>query len=287
MKSLRTYISAMLNSLYSRGFYFSIFRDTQISAIKYILFLCLLVSIPLSLQVKYLLNLTVSDKVGFFGSTDTDEIAEEVNFLNNQMPQITYEKNSFFSSSDKPEFIKSRSDNVLAVVDTSRQFNNYEMLDNAAILKDNEFILISGGKLSGSIPAGEAFSSFQNYFYSNHEDIQQFDTKKFFRDLLSIVKTPVLVIYVFCFLWLGIKYFFSIIFYSFISGIFMGVMLKNFQFDFKLCMRIAAFTITPVAILEVISFMIGGGLFAYANLVYFVTHVLYIYFAVESFRARL
>lgn len=284
MTQLKFYFSALVKSFYSRDFYFNLIWRNNFYGFKYIFLLALLLAIPVSFQVKQMLSSMMVNEAGLFHAVSGSEINKEIDNISAQLPNITFEDNRFISDSTAPSYIKGGDGSLVAVIDTERKLTNLSNFNNLVLLRENEMILIMDGRVSGSVPAADLYQSFRNYFTVNDEGKPQFNIKAFFRDFYSIVTTPYPVIFVFCIIWFAIKYFFKALLYSFISGLFLGLMLKNYQFDFKLCLRIAIFTATPVALLEFVTYMIGYNIFNYGNLVYFLTHMIYIYFAVESYK---
>lgn len=279
------YISALYLSLFSREFYRDLIGNKKIYGLRYILLLALILGFPVSLQIKYMMNDLVGKDVGVFHKITEDEIENEVKYISSQMPDIIFEKNNFKSGGSEPSYIYSGNKDLVAVIDTERKLKEIPQ-ENLLMLKDNELEFIAGGVLSAVVSAVDIYQSFSNYFELNIEGKPELNEQRLLKDIYLVITTPFPVIYIFCFLWLTFKYFFKIIIYSFISGMIFSLMLKTESFDFKLCIRTAVFTATPVAVLEFLSFSLGQNFFVHVNLVYFITHIIYIYFAVESYKRK-
>ncbi len=284
MTELKFYIHSLAKSLHSRIFYSELIRRNNIYGLKYTLFIALILSIPASLQVRYLLNSLVTSEAGMFHQISGNNIEKEIEYISAQVPKLIFERGKFKTNNLEPTYIRSKNGEPIAVIDTERNLEDLSTLGNIVLLRDTDMLILAGGKTSGIINAADIYQSFQNYFLINSEKVLQFNSDDFFRDFYAIITISYPAIFIFCFIWLGLRYFFKAILYSFIVGIFFSLMLKIYRFDFKQCVRISAFTSTPVALLEFISFTSGQNIFAYPNLVYFTTHLIYIYFAVESFR---
>ncbi len=284
MTSLKFYISAIFQSLFSREFYYDLISNKNIFGFRYVFLIALILAVPVSMQVKYLLNTLVVKEAGAFHEVSNDEISREINHISVQLPKLTFEKNNFVSSDAEPSYIYASDKTLIAIIDTDRKVNNIDTLGNVALLRGNELKIIVDGSLSAIVSAGDLYQSFQDYFKVNGEGKPEFITKKFLQDFYAVITIPYPVIFFFCFLWMAFKYFFKAVLYSFIAGMIINLMLKPERFDLKLCIRIAAFTSTAVAVLEFLSFSLGQNIFVFSNLVYFITHILYIYFAVESYK---
>ncbi|MDX1949132.1 MAG: DUF1189 family protein [Rickettsiales bacterium] len=277
------YIEAIYKSLFSRGFYKSLFFSRKISYAKYIFILAIFLAIPCSLQVKNSLNKIISTDANFLTNLSEEDILNKIDFIVSQTPEITYKKNEFHSEGSEPYFIKNSNDELLAVIDTNRQIS--EKLESPIILKDNELIIIDNiNKTKTSLVASDVFNSFQNYFEKSEENESKFKTKNFLYDLISILNINIFAIFFMCLIWFFVKYLISAILYSFLVGILISFLIKNVVFEYRLCLIISAFTLTPIVLLEFLSYSLGVKLFNFSNLVYFVTHIFYIYFAIDSFR---
>ncbi len=278
------YLKSLYKSLYCREFYFNLFFARKVSYFKYLLILAMLVAIPVSLNAKKTLNQIISSELPIFSSINNEIIDKEIEFIKSQSPEIIYKNNQFYSDNFEPTIIKNHSNEILAIIDTERKLTKSDYNNSPVILKDNELIFNDEiNNIQTSLPANEVFNSFEKYFDNKNENEKLFRIDKFYFDFLSIINTPFYVILFFCFIWFLVKFLISTILYSFIVGAMLSILIKNYIFEYKLCLKISAFTLTPIVIFECVTYGAGVKIFNYTNLVYFITHIIYIYFAIESF----
>lgn len=276
MQEIKYYISALYLSLFSRNFYAELIANKNIMGIKYLLLLALIVSTPIALEVKYLFkNIFTSEGVG---------IDESVDHILKQLPEISIKEGKIITSLKDNLTITSRSGDIIAIFDVQNKLtalDNYESI--LVISEDSVRVRMPDDAGTAVLLARDIEEIFRQYNETTEEG-NKFNLIKLFTDVKHILKTPLPLIIILASLWFWLRYIFSAFVYSFMAGIFLSIMCKKNSFDLKLCFRVAAFTLTPVALLEMFSNMMGGGLFSYATLVYFITHILYMYFAVESYR---
>ncbi len=274
MKELKFYISALYLSLFSRGFYVGLIGSSRVLGLRYILLLAVLLAVPVAMEVRYLI-------AGIFpvGS------AESLENIKKQIPPVYYENGEFKIEAAENRNIVAMTGEVLAVLDVERKIDDLSHYNKIVIISPEALRLkFSESSAVAVIMANEIYKSLNQYFKITAGGRSKFDTAQFVDDLDQVSRTPTFLITIFSAMWFFLKYAFSAFGFSFVAGMMMAMLCNRTIFDLRQCFRIAAFTATPVAFLEIISVSLGGGLFSYASLVYFITHMIYIHFAIESYK---
>ena len=111
------------------------------------------------------------------------------------------------------------------------------------------------------------------------------NTQLLLEDLKYIFLTPSLVFLLLASFWFFITYAIKALAFSFFAAFVSSLILKSRIFPFKTFIRISAFALTPIFILEFITYSFGVGLFSSPSVVYFVAQLVYIYYAVDSYKA--
>ncbi len=276
MKELKFYISALYLSLFSRKFYADLIHNRQIFGVRYLLLLSIIVATPIAMEVKYIFS-------NIF-SAEGISIDDNVDYVFKQLPEISVENGKIKTSAKSNLSVVSKSGAVMVVFDTENKIDDLDNYDGVLVVNE-EGIRFKLPNESGVaiLMASDIENAFNQYTESTASG-NKFNLIKMFSDIKQVLKTPFILIVILASLWFFLRYVFSAIIYSFIVGIFFSVVCKRTSFDFKQCFRVAAFAATPVALLEMISNIFGGGLFSYVSLVYFLTHMIYIHFAVDSYR---
>lgn len=271
MTELKFYIRALFLSFFSRRFYADLIANRNIFGIWYLLILSVFVATPLAFEVKFIIN--------HFFFTEGTSIDESVEHISKQMPAIEFHDGKIEVQSKTNQSIYSRSGNLVAVFDVESKIDDLNGYEEILVINENgmRFKFSDGGV--AVLMGVEIENALKQYIVED-----KFNSEKFFTDIRKILKTPLIAILVFSTIWFFIGYLVSAFALSFIVGIFISFVCKNSTFDLKMCYRIAAFTATPVALLEMLSNLVGGALFSHVSLVYFITHLIYIHFAVESYK---
>lgn len=274
MANLAFYFSALILSLYSRRFYAHIVKFPVKPAMKYLLLLSLLVALPLAMEAK-----SMVDRLSRAGQVDVEKDLEHIR---KQLPEIYIKDSKFAFSIENNLAVNSLTGDIVAIFDIEGLITDLSTYPGVAIVNKNDLkILIPETDEVMVIKPEEVRNS---QYFQISDGVRKLNTKEFFVFLKNVMSIPFLMIYLVAILWILARYTISSLAYSFIVGVFLSMMAKENSFDFRQCFRVAAFTLTPVAILEMTSNYLGHPLFSYVTLVYFVTHILYIHFAVESYR---
>jgi hypothetical protein len=276
MAELKYYIEALYQSLFSRRFYFDLTARKSMLGIKYILILAIIVSTPRAFEIKYIIARVFSPVPG-------ESVEQNLNFIEAQIPPIYIRNGKFSIDASKNKEIMSTSGNLIAVFDVEDKINDLNDYNNILVINPETLRFKISDDETMVFMTNELSESLDKYFDEDGKG-KKFNTEKFFFDLAQISKTPLLLIILFTVMGYFAKYLFSALLFSFVAGIFFVSICKRTIFDFRQCYRIAAFTLTPVALLETISNSLGGSIFSYTSLVYFITHLLYIHFALESYK---
>jgi hypothetical protein len=181
--------------------------------------------------------------------------------------------------------IYSKSGNLIAIFDVENKIDDLDKYEKVLIINQHGIrFKFAEDAVVMVLLAGEIEQSFKQYFSDEGKNKSGLDIVRLFEDFRMILEMPYMLIVIFLAMVFFVKNIFSALAYSFVVGIMIVTVCKNGIFEFRQCFRIAAFTATPVVLLDMLSNMLGGGLFSYTSLVYFITHMLYIHFAVESYK---
>jgi hypothetical protein len=278
MNELRYYISALYYSLFSRRFYADLIANKRMLGFRYLLILAVIAATPISFEIKYIIS-----KI-FPPATASEPAEESIDFIKKQVPPLYIENNKLRIEASTNQSIVSRSGSLLAIFDVENKIDDLEQYDKILIVgQDTLRLKLPDNQGTAVIMTNEIFQSLKPYFMESGQG-EKFDTSRFFDDMVRISQTPLPVIIMFSSFWYLAIYMFSALAYSFAAGLLLTIICKKTSFDFRQCFRIAVFTATPVALLEAISNISGEALFSFASLVYFATHILYIHFAIESYK---
>ncbi len=263
-------------SLYSRGFYFDLIQNKRMLGAKYLLLLSLIISVPVSIKVKMIItNFFTEQEV----STD-----DNINYIASQMPDVFVEGNFLKFRGESNYIINSKVGKAVVIVDVEEKISDLKDYEKIAVVDKSGFrYKLADGKGIVVIPSSDIIAGLNQYLIGDGAN-SKLNKEKFFNDLKILAQAPILLIFILSFLWFYTNNLVSALLFSFITGILFALICRNYSFDFKQCFRIAAFTLTPVLYLETISNMLGNSLFSNASLVYFVAHLLYIHFAIESYK---
>ncbi len=276
MAELRYYINALYLSLYSRNFYAQLIGKGTALGVKYLLLLSLLLAVPMSLYAHRAIT-------GFFAS-DSVSTQDNLNRISSQMPALKVEQGRIVMPFTYNHIISGSDGGDAVVFDVENKIDDLEMYDRILVV-NAEGIRIKTAGGTAVFMASELEQILKQYF-TPEKGGNRFNGEKFFSDMGKISATPFLFVLVICVFWYFMQCMVSALIYSFIVGMFISILQRGTKFDFRTCFRVAAFTSTPIALMEMTSIWMGQGIFAYASVVYFVTHMLYIYFAVESYTKR-
>jgi hypothetical protein len=277
MLELKYYINALYLSFFSRKFYAELINNNKLLGARYLLILTFIVALPVSFEVKYIINM-------IFPSSESATSDENLDYIQKQIPEIKIVNGEFNIAAETNIEVTSKSGELVGIFDVENKVDDLTSYNEVIIVnKESVRIKLPNDAGTAVMMSNELAQTLQQYFNDNGKD-KTFDTKRFFEDLKQVSRTPLLFIIIFSVIWFYMKYILATLAYSFVAGLFFTIICKKATFDFRQCFRVAVFTATPVALLEAISNSSGGTLFSHASLVYFVTHMIYIHFAVESYR---
>ncbi len=273
---IRYYLHSIYLSLYSRLFYAGLFHNKRASGVRYLLLLSFMISVPLAFELKVLIN------KAFFNSADAEE---NVQYIVNQLPEIDIKKDKISTPLSQNQSIISKSGNTVAIIDVENKINDINEYSGILIIDSDGLKMKMPNSETVFIVAAEDLAiSLDKYFATKADGSRQFLTADFLRDTEQVLQTPFIMILVFFTILFSIRYILSAVIYSLVAMIFAVIIVKPRRAEFSQYYRIAAFTTTPAALLEMLSYMTLGSIFIHASLIYFIAHLLYIHFAIESYK---
>jgi len=270
----KNYIKAIIYSLYSRVFYANLFTENKLSPIKYLILLCLIISIPNSFEIKSYMNNFADDSGNI----------QNLEYLKKQIPDVVIEGNKVKFDTENNVNIVSKDGNLVAIIDVENKIDDISKFEKILVFK-NDVLIIKMPKKKNQIVIDLASlkDSFRQYQTPTNGK-NNIDVNRFLDDFSKVLNIPTFLITLLLLFWYFLSYIISILGYSLIVGFAINIMLKTRGFNFKLSFKIATFTATAVFCLEVLTAILGYTLFSNVGLVYFITHLIYIHFAIESYK---
>jgi hypothetical protein len=274
------YIRSLALALFSKQYYYDLIKHKKISGFKYIFFISLLAAIPISLNIKDSITAFISGK-----NSSNQQYIEDGKFILSQIPEIYYDKGNFRTEEERVYEAYNKNGQLKVLIDTQRVKPNLEDLDNAIVMSKNELIfLFQGTPLI--MKSDEVFNSLGMYFKEGGEAGKRiFDLKFLLTDLINLRATPIVIFIAMSFVWFALRYVLAIFLYSFIASIFWANMVGLKPQNYRKFFRISAFSSTAVIVIETINISIFDGvLFSYPQIIYFFIHLIYIHYAIYSYR---
>lgn len=281
-QDLKNHLISIYKSFYLREFYYDLFKSSKSYGFQYLMLLAFIVSIPVSIHVKMI----AEDLVGVkdVPSVDENYLKSNAKYISNQIPKIHIENKRFVSEVSEPKEIYAKGGKLVAVIDTSDKLLEMGFYDNVIVVNSKDVIIIIGGVVV-NIPAADFLASFEEYFsVSKEKGKKTFLTNKFFTDYNLLVLMPTVIITIICAGWFFVSYLFTNLLFSVAVALMCFIVLKKNNFPFRTLIKISIYTSTPIMLLEFISFATQQVFFSDTNIIYLVIHVLYIHFAVESYK---
>jgi hypothetical protein len=272
--NVKNYISAIIYSLYSRAFYANLFSENRLSPIKYLILLCIIIAIPNGMQIKsYMNNFAIEN-----------ENIQNLEYIKKQIPNIIIEGENIKFDTPTNINVISKEGNLVAIFDVENKVDDISKFEKILVFKNNVLIIKLPEKQNEiAIDLKSLKDSFKQYQTST-DGKKKIDVDKFLTDFTQILNISVISITFMLSLWYFLSYLISILGYSLLAGLLYNLMLKTKGFNFKQSFKIATFTATPIFLLEMLAGILGYPLFSRVSLVYFITHLIYIHFAIESYK---
>jgi hypothetical protein len=268
------YIKAIIYSLYSRAFYANLFTESKLSPIKYLILLCLIISIPNSLEIKSYMNNFADDSGNM----------QNLEYIKKQIPDVIVEGDKVKFDTENNVNIVSKDGNLVAIFDVENKVDDTSKFEKILVFKSDVLIIKMPEKKNQIVIdlAGlkDSFKQYQTPVNGKNK----IDVNRFLDDFSKVLNIPTVIITLLLLFWYFLSYIISILGYSLIVGFAINIMLKTRGFNFKLSFKIATFTATAIFCFEMLAAILGYNLFSNVGLVYFITHLIYIHFAIESYK---
>lgn len=287
MKTLQFNIRAIYLSLHSRIFYWDIIRNRRSSGASYIILLAVILAViyasifakgAVVVKDQLLSQIAIVSPEG-----DITGLRPKAQEVVNSMPKMTIVGNQIQFDITEAKVIESPDMYLPVVFDPTGKFNAGK-LERVVILNANHLIL----KLFDNQQVIKVQDLIQLEFFKQFSTTDGvIDNTKMAIHLLDVflgfssLVTPIMFIYGFLanMVIMGVSW----IFFAMITT-FMFNVLKVQNNDFKNALRIAAYTATPVFLLDAVQLLLMKQLFGLQFLVYFTLHILYIYSAIDAYR---
>jgi Protein of unknown function (DUF1189) len=269
-------INAIYYSLFSRGFYAELINKNSVLGLRYLFIMAVLVALPLSLTMKSKVSAMVR-------SNPSESVESNLAYIEKQLPAIFLKNENLKIEAFTNVEILSMSGDLIAVFDIERTVQDLAKYDSILVINPETLrFKLPNGKIEVFM-IDEVSGSLGRYFDDTPEG-KKFNPERFFEGIKQVYSVPLPIIVLFTAIGYFLVYLVSAIIYSFVVGSFFLLLYEKPLLSFRKCFRVAAFTLTPVVMLEAISNALGGNIFSYTSLVYFTTHIIYIYFALESYK---
>lgn len=279
MRNFKLYIKALLFSLFSRSFYYDLIVSYKIYGLIYVFFLSFIISLPISHQVKSSFN----NFIGVTSDASIDEINDNIDYIADQIPDLAIKNNKMsIASGDDTIVVVSKSNKPVFVIDTNDSIQDLTGYENTILLGSDKFIL-SFNEASVAISLADVMSDLAKYL-SKKDGYTEFSFRDLFLDMRGLFIFPAFAFVIVSALWFFMRYSFKVVAFSFVAGFLMNLMLKGRVFTYRAFLRVSSFAITPIFLMEFMSYNFGVVIFSRPELVYLVTHLFYIYFAIESYK---
>jgi hypothetical protein len=251
----------------------------KIYGFAYILFLSFFISIQVSSKTKQSLN-------QFIGATPNysfEDNSENYDYIVSQIPKLRIEDNKFKNYGfDGLLNVASKSGKDILLVDTQDAIQDFSLYSDLLIIRSDRVLFLLGDDIL-TLQLPDIISQVPQYI-SKGDGQTIFDMQLLFDDLRGFFIAPQFLLLIISMFWFFLRYSFKAIAFSFFVGLICNMVLKSRRFTFRAFLRISSFSMTIVFLLEFISISIGGALFSRPELIYFIAHLLYIYYAVDSYK---
>lgn len=280
MKNIILYLNSLGLALFSRKFYYELFVVHKSLGFGYLLFISVLISVPVSYKTK-------GAMVNFIGNNISDsaeEVHENVEYISSQLPllQIIQGKIQNVKIMPSPSVVESKQGKPVFIFDISDKIDDYSAYDDVVIINSDKFVMLFAG-ITMAVSLSDILPDIQKYL-TVKESYTEFDIKSLFADMEILFLSPTLVFLLISSFWFFLRYAFKALTFSFFVGALSNIFLKTRIFTFRTFVRISCFSLTIVFIFEFMSYFWGIAIFSRPEIVYFVAHLLYINYAVESYK---
>lgn len=275
--------------MYSKIFYWDLLRNRKNSGFSYILLLSIIGAIISSISLGTEAN---KQKTKLFESTATIDMAGNISDLNdsakeivNQFPKlkIAADGNLEFDIT-APRIIANKEEKGFKLVfDPTDKFNPSKF----------DFILVvNTHKIIAKVSDNEQIFNFEQFklktILANVIDEQGYiNNYKLALEGLNFINQYSNIMYIFVFIGSLAGMIFSLglsfLFFSLVGNILMSFMNVT-PISYKTCLRLAAYTITPIFLLDVFQLAIMQQIFGMQMAIYFVLHIVYMFFAIDAFK---
>ncbi len=280
MQQIKLYITSLYLSLFSKGHYYKLFVNYNFYGFRYIALLSLLIAIPIT-------NFTKKDLKAFIGeeaSSSIEESNENYDHILSQMKTLRIKEGKFIDDFNSvPQNIFSKSGKLIMVFDPSNTIQNLDKYQDVIFLKSDTVYYLTDGNSVG-ISLVNLIPELKSYLNQVEGGVTNFNVEKLFSDLRWMFVSPSLILFIGCFCWFFLRYSFKAVAFSFFVGMMVNLIMKGRVFPFKTYIRISTFALTFVFLLEFLSVTLGIQIFSSPELIYFLAHLIYIYYAVDSYK---
>ncbi|HCR85941.1 MAG TPA: hypothetical protein DIV86_04615 [Alphaproteobacteria bacterium] len=275
------YLNALYLSLFSKDFYAEIIAKGKPSGLIYIMLVSLVVSLPVSLNSKR----HIAEIFDFDAKNTSAEAYSAA--INSQFPELSYNNGKFEFDINEIRDISIQNDNSFIIIDPNDELKSFSKFPDSLILKPEKLLYnYKNVELQIFTPV-KVFESFEPYFLRS-DNGYVFDSKRFFNDLSYFISFSYPIILFLVFLITASKYIIWVFLFSNIAYLLFNLKLKNISIPSRTIFRICCFTITPVALFELVRVVFSiENLFLYPVIIGAIINIIYINYVIENFKLTL
>jgi hypothetical protein len=281
MNQIQKYLSGIYRVFYDKNFYHDVIAKWNVYGIGYLFLLCALFSISISNYnykiIREFFSYDISSEFDNSGNVSFNENTDE---LIKSFPKITYKSGKFYSEEKEPKLILDNSLQPFFLIDLEDKKieNEYDKIIHIGSSK----VTVKSGESLFTIGAKDFIGMFSKESKPKEFTFTQEHIKAVFFYIGFLSSVNILIVYLLSLLSLMAVYIFnSLIFTLFAKS--MGFMMA-IDLKYKTAFRIAVVTSTPLIIFDAITFSTGFEVFKMKDLIYFLMHLVYVFFALESFK---
>ncbi len=276
-----TYLAAIPKSLYSRAFYREVCQLWQGLGFWYLLLVILLGMIPTGIKYYTHIDQTLFyDQAAPAGDGNMyEKLHPNVQDVLSQIPAMTYKNGVLSTDIEQPYTVySSETGTPYMIIDTTGTTSSLEG-KSADILVTSRFIIMRWQGMSDLVVV-EDLAKMVGLGPDDEVVIDQATLEEF----ISMLQREAAVLPFALYFGLVINLFLTYALFAFFMAL-IGIMIASsmkLQLEFQQLIRLSAVTATPVLCFEFVELFTGMQIFGLEQIVYFIIHVGFLYYALES-----
>jgi hypothetical protein len=288
MQKIKYNIHALYLSLYSKIFYWDLLKNRKNIGLSYVVLLAVITGLASSFVLS---KIIISAQNNLISEYAIEDVVGKITNLNedakdkiSQFPKFKIAGNGIQFNSDQPKIIgEVNSGGFLLIFDPTNKINA-NTYDQVVIINTSKIIAKNGQNEQVFYLEKLQLNKVLEPFINEDGYIDNYSFAVAFLNILQAFAKFVPVIVFFASLFASLfSLAFSVMFFSFVANLMfkiMGVQSTNFRNS----IRLSAYSFTPVFILDLIQLIALKQIFGAQFLVYFVLHLVYMYYAIDALK---